>query len=786
MSSINRRAHVLQREKTLTIPRHFIFFDTETEPYKNNDGSIRQDFKLGWAVYYGRAYGRHKETLQWLYIDSISTFWDFVYNHTEPKQRLWIIARNIVFDFTVCMGWEHLRKEGYKLKFFHNNGCSVIVTVNKGNRSIVFLDSMNWFTESLAKTGERIGIPKLKIDFATCTMEQLSGYCRNDVLIELENFKLFIRFLEGNAISRLCYTKASTAMAAYLFRHYNTSIYIHNNAEAIKLERESYKGGRCECFYIGDLSHEKHYILDVNSLYPFVMQGNLYPVKYIEIDHKATIKELGVYCDTKAVVAKVQIETDEPVYAVKNKRTIFPIGIFETTLCTPELKYALEHGHIKRVIDCVVYEQAEIFTSYVTSMYALRRDFIAADVKEYEVICKYLLNSLYGKFGQKAENWQHIGEAPDEPDREEILFSDTGTRIRRLRYLLGQLWELKGHSEAFNSFPAISAHVTAYARLYLWSLMKVCGIGNYFYCDTDSLIVNELGLHNLEPYISLTELGKLKLEDTIKHLVIHGLKDYVTDTKTVVKGIRKNAKLISEGIYTQECWPSFKGIFKTDDVNKYTVKNVTKHLTREYTKGIIEETGSIRPYIIYDGYELFLSETLSIKQALEHVKQEIIKSDIYQAVLEADDVMARQIGFLGVYYGHKGYKGEVKQAIENYPAIKGHITFNRYAHAPHWDGAIQEGMLQRTGDTDGYMDIDEFLDRLGKSLQARKEIGYINRHALEELSKTGNPYDEILVAKYDFLKQGYTPMQVNKEIEKIMYDYDIPNNRYVAGCAEAR
>ncbi|GAI53833.1 unnamed protein product, partial [marine sediment metagenome] len=27
---------------------------------------------------------------------------------------------------------------------------------------------MNWFVESLAETGKRIGIPKLKIDFETC------------------------------------------------------------------------------------------------------------------------------------------------------------------------------------------------------------------------------------------------------------------------------------------------------------------------------------------------------------------------------------------------------------------------------------------------------------------------------------------------------------------------------------------------------------------------------------------------------------------------------------------
>jgi len=595
MSSISRPAHVLKREKSLTIPRHFVFFDTETTQDENTDGSIRQRFKLGWAVYYGRAYGRHKESVDWLYFDNVGTFWQFVFTHIEPKQRLWIIARNIVFDFTVCSGWDFLRKEGYKLKFFHNNGVSVIVTVSKGNRSIVFLDSMNWFTESLKETGERIGIPKLDIDFATCTQEQLSKYCQNDVLIELENFRLFIRFLEDNTISRLCYTKASTAMAAYLLRHYHTPIYIHNNTEAIKLERDSYKGGRCECFYLGDLGYENYYILDVNSLYPFVMRNNVYPVKYKSLLHKPTIKDITGFCKDNSLVAYVTIETDEPIYAVKRDRTIFPIGNFETTLCTPEIKYALEHNHIKKVMDCVVYEHASIFTSYVDTLYQLRRDFATANITEYEKLCKLLLNSLYGKFGQKAENWKKIGVAPNEPDRTELLFIPKLNRRTKIMYFLGEVFIVSGYSEAFNSFPAIASHVTAYARMYLASLMQIAGIGNYFYCDTDSLIVNEIGLDRLAGLIDTTEIGKLKIQEQFEHLIIRGLKDYETDAKTVIKGISKKAVLLSDGVYKQQSWPTFKGIFKTGDVNAYTVKSVTKHLLRNYTKGIVTKTGRIEP-----------------------------------------------------------------------------------------------------------------------------------------------------------------------------------------------
>lgn len=595
MSSIDRKAHALRREKTMAIPRHFVFVDTETRVVKDSDGNMQQHFRLGWLCYYSRAYDKHKEKQEWFYIDTIDSFWSFIFAHCQPKCRLWIIARNVVFDFTILRGWENLRKEGYKLKFFHNNGVSVIVTVRKGNKSIVFLDSMNWFPESLAKTGDRLGIPKMKIDFDTCTKQELIDYCRNDVLIDFENFRQFIRFLVGNTISRLCYTRASTAMAAYLLRHYHTTIYIHNNAEAIKLERDSYKGGRCECFYIGEPNHDSYYILDVNSLYPFVMRNNLYPVKYAKIISKTTIQRLASYIRDKAVIAKVLIETNEPVYAVKRERTLFPIGVFETVLTTPELKYALEHKHIKQVYNCVIYEQANIFKSYVDTIYTLRQDFKSAGVDIYQNLCKYLLNSLYGKWGQKAENWVKIGDCPNEPDREELLFTNNSNKVMRLRYLLGEVFELKSYSEAYNSFPAISSHVTAYGRMYLWSLMQLAGHGNYFYGDTDSLIVNDEGMDNLTPVLDDTILGFMKHEETTHKLIIHGLKDYEKDSKVVIKGIRQNAVKIGDGVYKQEQWSSFKGLLHSGDINTYTVKSVTKHLSRKYTKGIVTDSGIVKP-----------------------------------------------------------------------------------------------------------------------------------------------------------------------------------------------
>jgi len=600
MSSIDRKPHCLKREKTLAIPRDFIFFDTETKPEYLPDGSVRQHLKLGWACSYRRAYGRNREKIEWFSFTTADQFWQFVIDHTEKKHKLWVIARNIAFDFTIVKGWKHLRQANFRLKFFHNTGTCSIISVRGKGKSIVFLDSMNWFVESIAKTGDRIGIPKLKIDFETCSDEYLLTYCKRDVEIELENFKLFIRFLEANAVSRLCYTRGSTAMAAYLFRHYHQKIYIHNNEQAINLERDSYRGGRTECFSLGELTGGGYYLLDVNSLYPFVMREEFYPVKYLKILHKPDLLTLAGFLKSHSIIAHCLINTPDPVYAVRRDRTIFPIGQFWVTLTTGELKYAIENDHIVQIETAVVYEQARIFKSYVERFYNLRLEFKSAGVGEYEDLCKKMLNSLYGKFGQKAEVWEKIGECPNEPDRVEVCFVVGQHRTKRIRYLLGEIYELTGYEECFNSFPAIASEVAAYGRLYLWKLMQAAGSGNYFYCDTDSLIVNKTGLYNLQDQISTGVLGGLKIEQIMDSLTIRGVKDYSIPSKEVIKGIRKSAVKIADGVYEQDQWPSFRGLLQAAEPNTYTIKKVRKVLTRKYTKGYVRPDGSIEPLVLAD------------------------------------------------------------------------------------------------------------------------------------------------------------------------------------------
>lgn len=607
MSSNSRKPHLLRPEKTLAIPRHVIFFDVESELVEKDDGRTDHNLKLGWCCYYRWGGGNRADKTEWFFFTTIPEFWQFVLSHCQTKNRLWVIAHKLPYDFTVVQGFRNLTANGFKIQFFHSKGLTTLIKVKGPKKSIIFVDSLNWFRDSLAEIGKRLGIPKLSIDFKTCSFSYLKTYCKRDVEILLAVFIELATFLRSRSISRLCYTIGSTAMAAFLFGHYRSNIYIHNNQEAIDLERDSYKGGRTECFFLGIRDDGPFYVVDVNSLYAFVMRNHEYPVKYEKYFPKMNVQELTNALSFYSVIAQVYLDTNESVYAVRGVRTTFPVGRFWTTLTTPEIQYALEHNHIKAVGSAVIYSSAKIFTSYVDRFYKLRLELLREGKTLYNWFAKTLFNSLYGKFGQKGEVWKKIGKAPGEPDRVEDCYDVDTKRRHRLRYLLGEVFEMIGIDETRHSFPAISSHVTAYARLYLYKLIRACGERNYFYCDTDSLFVNQTGLDNLADFMSTDRLGGLKIERQSQTLAVYGLKDYVLDDKTAIKGISRNADRVSETTFRQEQWPTLQGLLSRATVDQYYTLEVTKDLNRLYTKALVNKDGWTSPFVLFGDPERFPS-----------------------------------------------------------------------------------------------------------------------------------------------------------------------------------
>ncbi|GAH46120.1 unnamed protein product, partial [marine sediment metagenome] len=348
--------------------------------------------------------------------------------------------------------------------------------------------------------------------------------------------------------------RPSQAFNAYRHRFMRHPIYIHDNARVITLEREGYFGGRTECFYIGKLPKDKYFKLDINSLYPFVMTQHDYPTKLCFHTQRITLSRFKRFLDKYLVMARVVVNIKEPYIAKRiNNRTCFPVGRFECVVCTEVLKRLVKDRTIIKVQEAAFYKGKRIFNEYIDFFNKLKEGYSRDGDKFGRRVSKYMMNTLYGKFGQRCEEVMHEEDSP----LEKVESYGGRDLVSGKRYWVvvygGRLTVTeKGEKNGYNTFVSIAAHVTENARLLLWDSIKKAGVGSVFYCDTDSIFTNSEGFTRLGGEIHVSKLGCWKLEDKTFGVTIRGPKDYTFGDETHRKGIRKNAVKVADNTFEQD------------------------------------------------------------------------------------------------------------------------------------------------------------------------------------------------------------------------------------------
>lgn len=289
--------------------------------------------------------------------------------------------------------------------------------------------------------------------------------------------------------------------------------------------RPYYMGGRNQVFEHGSLTGDFK-IYDVNSMYPYVMANYKHPYGS-SFCHSKKIP------DNRISFARITAESNGALCQV-DKGLKFPHGVNDFWACSHEIHMGIELGilRVKKVHDCLYFNHAQKFDSFVDKFNALKIECDEKGDKGGRLFAKLLLNSSYGKFGQNPRNFTDCAIYDDidslEADgyKPSLMYGDKfiGTKPTELRD-----W-------SFNNV-AIAASITSAARA---ELMK--GISNAtrpVYCDTDSIICEHLDmpLHD-------TKLGAWKTEAECDSIYIAGKKLYACykqGSPLLVKGSEKKA-----------------------------------------------------------------------------------------------------------------------------------------------------------------------------------------------------------------------------------------------------
>ena len=334
-------------------------------------------------------------------------------------------------------------------------------------------------------------------------------------------------------------------------------------------EGEAYRGGRTETYWHGDVPGKGSlYKYDANSMYPSVMVGPM-PCCYVgEVSTgklKKHLKRPGM--DQQALhlaFVTVEVPTDgvgwlgwEGVYD-DDKRLIFPCGRFSLWTWTPQLRVAMEEGWIKDIHTVYEYAAYPLFTEFVTEIYGRRARAKAKGNAPQALMYKYLLNSLYGKFGQgNYGEWEELKPGPELTwqrrfDREDTLWKEfpTGLEdVRRHYWRVGEAiygWTAPEPGFARKSVGAVAGYITCAARAKLLRTMhSLSRDGHRIYMtDTDSIITNGC----LDPSLVGNDLGEWDLEETSdkRDCRFDAAKHYCFNSKQKIKGIRQPKRSVYE------------------------------------------------------------------------------------------------------------------------------------------------------------------------------------------------------------------------------------------------
>ena len=612
-----RRVHNIPGNKSNESPQSCVWVDTETIATPIGNETERHTLDFGMACHRRRTVNGVWSQPDWITFSTRAEFWDWLESKTRSKTRLTVFAHNGAFDLPVLDAFNSLPERGWKISKAIVDAPPIDISWRQDNKTVRFIDTLNIWRMPLAVLGQSVGLRKLRMPKPGEHPARHLAYCRRDVKVIMRACLRWFDFLIDNDLGGFRSTLAAQAFGSYRHRFMPYPITIHNNEQVLELERNSYVGGRTECFKLGKHEGEFYYI-DVNSMYPSVMRGNKYPHRLAGYYDSVTDKQLTTWRDRFSLICDVDIVTDIPDYPLSyGGKLVFPIGEFRVSLAGPEFWRAYDAGHVKHIHAASVYHQAEIFTEFVDYFYSKRLMAKRAGDEVSSYSFKILSNSLYGKFGQRGRRFEKIGECNtnvvnierlvdlDEASLRRRLQGSAFYRIRQLadqiipystrRSFGGIVQEWIAEGESFNSFPAISSYVTSYARLILADAINLAGRSNCYYCDTDSLVVNRQGWEALSHLVDQDQLGAWGLDTVLSSIVLHGPKDYVFDGIVKIKGVKASATWLSADTVSQDMFLGFRSLIRADSLDAPLVKRIVKKQRRVYTKGIPGADNNVLP-----------------------------------------------------------------------------------------------------------------------------------------------------------------------------------------------
>lgn len=412
-----------------------------------------------------------------------------------------------------------LNKFGTAIKFVGNRLQKKQIKIN----DLCFNDFNCFFPGSLNSVCKNFGIlGKEDFDISKITKENFElekndiiKYCIQDCRCLFECVNKFAELLPKiDLFNSLDYSffniATNSSLALNLVKSFLNSkkIYLKGSyGSLLDLEKKSYHGGVCVVF---KKHFPKAYCYDINSSYPAALKKNL----PYEVDFKFVYEESNyVMSKFDLITFDYELENNEfSIFAesAKDKSLIYVKKAINSVHWGIEVLFMIKNFKFKflKIKNVIRYKKKKLFSELIDYFYKLRLEEKNKENRNDTLIEMYklVLNSIYGKFGQRFFNKEKLCKK----DEVSNLFNDVKEiDIINDKYVNVIFKEDLDYQCQIGSLVRIASFTCARAKINLFNPIMKIGFNHLAYVDTDSLFLDcELPLE----FLDNSELGKFKLE----------------------------------------------------------------------------------------------------------------------------------------------------------------------------------------------------------------------------------------------------------------------------------
>lgn len=562
--------------------KRFLTFDVETK-----DGLLGSDLFCCALCYRDKIDNlrNHSKELNVLQSESIDEIMQYLSKHSDKNNLMIIYVHNLSFDVRFIIEWLAVNN----VSFFPIISGSNTICLSIDEWNIKFIDSFQFLQTSQDNAEKEWKVPEelTKIDcrqiFDTnfekwneVDKQRVLDHNKNDVkalFYIMNNFRktMFeisnVDLLDVISIASLSMKSFRYLMKEPLINPFFYSGYEVENDELHyicrkyeeKFVRESYYGGRTEVF---NMNRIKGLCIDKVSMYPSVMKNNKFPVgipKWI----KDKTEIMKIICDEsidKIAFVECEISNIPEIekypcipekinglvhFTAKNKRGIY------TSI---ELRYAFKRNYKIEPIKALVFDETKpIFNEFITKFFEIKSNSEGGKKK----CAKIILNSCYGKFGEKyIRSALKIMYMKSESEIEAYIEKfNPSNKLHIRKNEKHKLWivmerYIDKHIKPYMCV-SIASCITAYARIELvkainemWDKKQI----ETYYCDSDSITFESKYENEVKKLIGFgKELGNFDIDKRLDKVQFLAPKCYVYENNGILglrmKGIENSKRI---------------------------------------------------------------------------------------------------------------------------------------------------------------------------------------------------------------------------------------------------